>query len=228
MSRGVKVLLFLMTAVGLYQLGVSATGLSIPTQRGAPLAPKTAADLAKDSYNSGIKHKDKGKQLEEQIDNQTFKDAKDRAKYDAKIQDEFGKALKDFQKAAELDPTLYQAFNGMGYAYRKTGDATQALAMYDKALQMAPGFPDALEYRGEAYLALARVDDAERTYLALLASDRTQADQLMKAMTAWVAKPPASVEPATLSAFEAWIQERVKLAATTADMGLRSNQSVWR
>jgi tetratricopeptide (TPR) repeat protein len=226
MSRGVKFLLLLVTAIGLAQLGISANGMSIPTQRGAPLAPRTPADMAKDSYNSGIKHKDKGKQLEEQIDTQTFKDAKDREKYEAKIKDEFTKALKDFQKAADLDPTLYQAFNGMGYAYRKTGEPTQALAMYDKALQMAPGFPDAMEYRGEAYLALARVDDAEKAYLALLATDRTQADQLMKAMTTWVTKPPASIEPATLSAFEAWIQERVKLARTTADMGLRSTESV--
>jgi hypothetical protein len=41
----------------------------------------------------------------------------------------------------------------MGFALRKTGEPVKALEMYDKALALAPGFPDALEYRGEAYLA---------------------------------------------------------------------------
>src|SRR5579864_4302930 len=227
MSRHVKVILVLTAALGLYQVAASATasaiGSSSPTVK-----PRTPEEMARDYYNSGVRHKDKGKQLEERADTQVFKDEKDHEKYEAKIKDEFTSALKDFKKAAELDPSLPQAFNGMGYAYRKTGDATQALAMYDKALQMAPGFPDAVEYRGEAYLALARIDDAERAYMSLLASDRPQADLLMKAMAAWVAKPPAGVEPEALSAFAAWISERGKLAATTVDMGLTSNQTVWK
>jgi tetratricopeptide (TPR) repeat protein len=227
MRRGMKVTLLLAAVLGLYQVAASASasaiGSSSPTMK-----PRTPEDMAKDYYNSGVRHKDKGKQLEERADTQVFKDDKDRDKYEAKIKDEFTSALKDFKKAAELNPSLAQAFNGMGYAYRKTGDATQALAMYDKALQMAPGFPDAIEYRGEAYLTLARLDDAEGAYMSLLASDRTQADLLMKAMAAWVAKPPAGIEPETLSAFVAWINERGKIALTTADMGLRSNQSVWK
>jgi tetratricopeptide (TPR) repeat protein len=227
MSRRVKVILLLIAALGLYQAAASATasaiGSSSPTMK-----PRTPEEMAKDYYNSGVRHKDKGKQLEERADTQVFKDEKDHEKYEAKIKDEFTSALKDFKKAAELDSSLAQAYNGMGYAYRKTGDATQALAMYDKALQMAPGFPDAIEYRGEAYLALARIDDAKGAYLALVAADRTQADLLMKAMAAWVAKPPAGVEPEALSAFMAWITERAKLASTTGDMGLRSNQTVWK
>jgi len=227
MPRRVKVMLLLAAAVSLYQVAASATASGVPTNR-PTMAPRTPEEMAKDYYNSGVRHKDKGKQLEEKADTQVFKDEKDHEKYEAKIKDEFTSALKDFKKAAELDPSLPQAYNGMGYAYRKTGDATQALAMYDKALQMAPGFPDAIEYRGEAYLALARIDDAERAYMALLAADRTQADLLMKAMAAWVAQPPAGVEPEALSAFAAWISERGKLAATTVDMGLTSNQTVWK
>jgi tetratricopeptide (TPR) repeat protein len=227
MPRGVKVTLLLAAAIGLYQVAASATASAVPTNRPS-MAPRTPEDMAKDYYNSGVRHKDKGKQLEERADTQVFKDEKDHEKYEAKIKDEFTSALKDFKKAAELNPSLAQAYNGMGYAYRKTGDATQALAMYDKALEMAPGFPDAIEYRGEAYLAVARIDDAKGAYLALLATDRTQADLLMKAMAAWVAKPPASIEPEALSAFMAWINERAKVASTTADMGLRSNQTVWK
>ena len=116
----------------------------------------------------------------------------------------------------------------MGYTLRKTGDAAKALEMYDKALQMAPGFPDAIEYRGEAYLALGRVDDAKASYLTLFAKDRTQADLLMAAMKAFVAKPAAGVDPAAVTALDGWIKERTKIATVTADMGLRSNRTVWK
>ena len=58
----------------------------------------------------------------------------------------------------------------MGFAYRKTGDYAKALEMYDKALALQPGFPDAIEYRGEAYLALNRIDDAKQAYLECSAS----------------------------------------------------------
>jgi tetratricopeptide (TPR) repeat protein len=103
--------------------------------------------------------------------------------------------------------------------------------MYDKALALAPGFPDALEYRGEAYLALSRIDDAKAAYLELFAKDRDQAAQLMKAMTDWVAKrqaDPAGADPAAVTAFDTWIKERAKVAALTVNMSLASNHSIWR
>ena len=102
---------------------------------------------------------------------------------------------------------------------------------YGKALSLAPGFPDALEYRGEAYLALNRIDDAKAAYLELFAKDREQAGQLMKAMTDWVATrqtDPAGVDPGTVAAFDTWIKERAKVAALTSNMSLASNHSAWR
>lgn len=229
MSRMVKGVLMLAAIVGLYQGVAAASGTSMPAMGGAPsAAPKSPAEMARESYNNGIEHKDKGKKLEEQFASQMFRNPKDQEKAEGKIKDEYTKALKDFKKATEQDPTLYQAYNGMAYSLRKTGDAVKALEMYDKALQMAPGFPDAIEYRGEAYLALGHVDDAKQSYLTLFAKDRTQADLLMKAMMAFVAKPAAGADPAAVSALDAWIKERAKIATVTADMGLRSNRTVWK
>ena len=81
---------------------------------------------------------------------------------------------------------MYQAYNGMGFSYRKTGDYAKALEMYDRALALKPGFPDAIEYRGEAYLGLNRIEDAKNAYLEVLAADRKQADTLMAAMQKWI------------------------------------------
>lgn len=229
MSRLKQGAIVLAVIVGVYQGSMSASGSAMPAGgSGASMVAKSPVEMAKDSYNSGISHKDKGRKLEDQIGQQVFRDAKEKEKSEAKVKDEYTKALKDFKKAADLDPTLYQAFNGMGYTLRKTGDATKALEMYDKALAMAPGFPDAMEYRGEAYLALGRVDDAKQSYMTLFGKDRAQADLLMKAMAAWVAKTPAGVDPTTVAALDTWIKERVKIATTTSDMGLRNNRSVWK
>ena len=101
----------------------------------------------------------------------------------------------------------------MGFSYRKTGDYAKALEMYDKALTLKPGFPDAIEYRGEAYLGLNRVDDAKQAYLELLAADRKQADTLMAAMQKWIADSktnPAGVDPAVVSGLETWLRSAAR------------------
>ena len=81
-----------------------------------------------------------------------------------------------------------------------------------------------MEYRGEAYLGLNRVDDAKQAYLELFASDRKQADILMKAMSDWVAKrrvDAAGADPASVSALESWIKERSALARPDGEHGAR-------
>jgi hypothetical protein len=51
---------------------------------------------------------------------------------------------------------------------------------------LRPGFPDALEYRGEAYLGLNRIADVKQVYLDLFASYRVLAAQLMQAIKTWI------------------------------------------
>ena len=124
-----------------------------------------------------------------------------------------------------------QAYNGMGFSYRKLGDYAKALENYDRALQLTPKFPDAIEYRGEAYLALNRLDDAKQSYLTLFAMDRKQADSLMTAMKDYVAKKkadPAGVDAAALTAFESWITERAGVAQETKLMAFDAHHGSWR
>lgn len=225
--RTAKLVLFIAAVVGLVQI-VVASGSKVPSSSSSSDTARTPQEMARSSYNSGISHKDKAQKMETDGVTQTFKDAKEKDKFDAKVKDEYNKALKDFQNAAKQDPTLFQALNGLGFAYRKLGDPAKALENYDKALQMAPGFPDAVEYRGEAYLTMGRIDDAKSAYMSLFATDRKQADVLLRAMGAWQAKPTTNVDPAALTAFGSWIKERQKLASTTSDMALNDNRSIWK
>jgi tetratricopeptide (TPR) repeat protein len=217
MNRTWKIGALLAAAVAISPLNLGASGRSMPSSSPPPAREMTPEEMAQGVYNSGIRHKDNG--------------LKNEAKSPQKARSEYEKALKDFKRATEFVPNMYQAYNGMGFAYRKTGDYEKALEMYSTALQMAPGFPDAIEYRGEAFLALNRVDDAKQAYMELFASDRKQADILMKAMNDWVAQrksDPAGVDPAALSGLEGWMKERAALAGQTVSMGLTPLHTAWQ
>src|SRR4026207_55245 len=131
-------------ALGIFHTIVSASGSGTP----GPSTPSTSMrtmtpeERAVEAYRSGDDHRVKGKKLEEEA---AKKKGTDADKAVAKARGEFEKSLKDFRNAAQLNPQLFQAYNGMGFAYRKTGDYPKALEMYDKAIAMAPGFfPEAV------------------------------------------------------------------------------------
>src|SRR4051812_39977698 len=185
-------------------------------------------ERAIEAFKSGDGHRVKGRKREQDVAGKTGPDVE---KNTTKARGEYEKSLKDFQKAADLNPQLFQAYNGMGYAYRKTGDYAKALEMYDRAISMAPGFyPEAVEYRGEAYLSLNRVDDARKAYLDLFAADRKQADALMAAMKTWVTArraAPSGVDAAAIDAFENWVTERDGMAKQTQLMSINGHHAGW-
>lgn len=231
MSRMIRIVVLLAAAIGIGQVGMLASGSSVPAAPsggGSSMPMMSPEERAVEIYRSADEHRVKGKKLEAEA---AAKKGSDADKAAAKARSEFEKSLKDFKSAAKLNPNMYQAYNGMGYAYRKTGDYEHALEMYDQAIKMAPGFfPEAVEYRAEAYLALNRIDDARQAYLDLFAADRAQADILMAAMKDWVAKrqaEPAGVSPDTISAFEKWIGERDGMAKQTRLMAVTSRHSAW-
>jgi len=138
MSRVFVVVFVAAAAAAVHQTAVRANGSPMPAPSGggpsASMPVVTPEQLAAQAYNSGISHKNKGLKYETDAEKAT----KDREKILGKAKDEYGKALKDFKKALDLKPDAYQAFNGMGFALRKTGEPAKALQMYDKALALAP------------------------------------------------------------------------------------------
>jgi tetratricopeptide (TPR) repeat protein len=198
-------------------VGLFAVNNPSPSPAGSS-GPATPEMLSADAFKSGSKHLSNGDKAELKTDQK-------------KALDEYGKALKDFQKAVQLDPKNHRAFNGLGYAYRKTGDYNKALENYGTALQISPNFPDAIEYRGEAYLGLNRTEDAKQAYLTLFAGSRAHADLLLKAMKAWVERrrtDPAGADPAAVTALDGWLHERTALAERTVDMARNTPHVGWR
>ena len=67
------------------------------------------------------------------------------------------------------DPGADMVWTRLGYAYRRLGAYDQSLAAYGKALALNPSNRGALEYLGEAYLQMGKVDEARQVAAKLRA-----------------------------------------------------------
>ena len=184
-------------------------GMSTPTPMPSVQTPR---DRARDAYNAGtheVKQADKAQ--------------------GSAAQDLYASALGKFKQAVTQDPALQEAWNYVGYTSRKLGNYDDALAAYDKALSLKPGYPDAIEYRGEAYLGVNRIPDAQQAYLDLYAGNRALAAKLLVAMKSWLAAQRANPSGGTsLDDFDKWIQERAQIAGQTAALTREGTAASWR
>jgi tetratricopeptide (TPR) repeat protein len=108
-----------------------------------------------------------------------------------------------------LDPSMHEAYTYLGYANRKLGNYPRALTAYQQALKIFPDYPHAIEYQGQAFLGLNRLDEARFNYLRLYALNKGQAAKLLQAMRAWVAAHRnSSIEGVNVSGFSEWVAQR--------------------
>lgn len=189
---------------------------SIPSTPSAPESPEANAQM---HHNRGLKYRDKAWELEKKA---TKAEGAEAEKFLKKAQKEYGKAVKSQRNAVTASPRLHQAHSSLGYALRKTGEFDDSIEAYDRALNIAPGYTEAIEYRAEAYLALNRLDEAKSAYMTLMRVDQARADELMTAMKKWLAQNAqneggsAKVSAADVEAFSSWVEERADIAGHAA------------
>lgn len=182
-----------------------------------PAAPKkTPLELAVRNYERGLKHRDKALKHRKKAD--TLSDPKKIAKLDKKVTKEFRKAAKKFKTAIEQEDRLYQAHSSLGYALRNMGDYDASLAAYDRALILNPAYTEAIEYRGETYLALGQFEATQNAYIKLMQIDRPKADLLMAAIQNFLESPSAGIDQEKLERFKDWVSTRNTLAQLTRDL----------
>jgi tetratricopeptide (TPR) repeat protein len=205
-------------------MGGNATG---PTNSmGYPRS--TPEDQAKDDYNSGVRSIKKAQDYDS--DAAKAPTPEKAAKAQDKAHQAYSKALEQFIDAVAKQPKMYQAWNYIGFANRHLGNYDDSLSAYAKALELNPDYPDAIEYRGEAYLGLNRLDDAKQAYMSLFGNSRGLADELMTAMHHWIdahRKDAQGVAPENLEAFSQWVEERSGIAAQTASLAIGA-RTVWQ
>lgn len=225
-------------AIQLTCLSLITGGLPVAWAHGGggtpmPATPSMSRELtpqqkARDAYNDGVHDVKKADKAQNAATEATDAGRKDKAAREA--HDQYGAALAKFKEATELDSSLHEAWNYVGYTSRKLGNYDDALAAYDKALSLKPGYPDALEYRGEAYLGLGRIDDAKQAYLDLYAGNRALAAKLLTAIKGWATtqRVNPSGGGANLDELDKWIQERSQIAGQTAALTREGAAAAWR
>ena len=85
--------------------------------------------------------------------------AKAKAMVEAK---DYKGAIPLLQQVVAKDTKNADAFNLLGFATRKSGDAAGSLQYYTQALALDPKHVGAHEYVGQAYLMMGRLPDAEQ------------------------------------------------------------------
>jgi tetratricopeptide (TPR) repeat protein len=184
-------------------------------------------EAAKKVYNEGLESLKEADALDASA--RKAKGSK-REQAQEKANDAYSKARDKFQEATLTAPQMPEAWNSLGYTQRKLGSYTAALTSYEQALRLKPGYPEALEYRGEAFLGLNRVEDAKQAYLELFAANRTLSEQFLTAMKSWIEtrrKMPAGVDAATINDLDKWVQERSQIAAQTASLTRAGAAAGW-
>jgi tetratricopeptide (TPR) repeat protein len=140
----------------------------------------------------------------------------------------YASARAKLQSLIGRSPQYAEAWNSLGYTQRKLGAYDDALASYARALDLKPGYPEALEYRGEAYLRVNRLHDAKQAYLDLFATNRTIAATLLRAMKVWLKAPQGvKVDAEELSDLKQWVQERSQIATQTAALTREGAAASW-
>ncbi len=107
----------------------------------------------------------------------------------------YDRGINLMEKVVRVQPKNADAFNYLGFAYRKKGDLNNAAKYYKVALEIDPDHKGALEYQGEMYLKL---DDlaAARGNLGKLAvlcpSGCDERAELTRAIADYLATKPSS------------------------------------
>jgi tetratricopeptide (TPR) repeat protein len=231
--RSVLSLSVISTALAAAPIGASLAhgggGMSGGSTSSAPSINRSPDDVAKAAYNDGVRSIKKAKDSDD--DAVKASSPEKSAKAQEKARKYYQKALEEFIDAVNAQPALYQAWNYLGFANRHLGNYQDALTAYAKALQLNPNYPDAIEYRGEAYLGLNEIDEAKGAYMALFRDSRPLANELMTAMHRWAEARRQDMQGLSaddIEAFTQWMNERAAVAQQTASLRIGAAQAGWK
>lgn len=195
---------------GLVLLVLAPLAPAVPDADGN-LVSEPAPDLSEDSimaarlnYNVGYERFEKALQRENA--GSALRGAAARESQQA-VRQGLTEARERFRAATQADPGLKEAWNLIGYTSRRLGDYEESLVAYDKALQLQPGYPEAIEYRAELFLLTGRLTDVRAAYHTLRDVSPSYAGVLRQSMQDWVAakSPAPGVTQADRAAFAAWV-----------------------
>tara|TARA_B100000315_G_scaffold260292_1_gene320619 strand:+ start:1092 stop:1592 length:501 start_codon:yes stop_codon:yes gene_type:complete len=106
----------------------------------------------------------------------------------------YDKAIGYLKRVLELERKHADAYNYLGFAYRKKGNLKLAGLAYREALDINPDHKGALEYQGEMYLKLGNLNGARRNQAhlqSLCSSGCKELSELTRAIADFRATSPS-------------------------------------
>jgi tetratricopeptide (TPR) repeat protein len=161
---------------------------------------------AKKTFTLGFEEYQMATLLESGSAGKTGEDAL-RAKDAVKVA--MGRAREKFRFAVAQDPSMKEGWNMLGFTSRKLGDYEESLNAYDKALALAPDYPEAIEYRAELFLLTGRLAEVKEAYAWLLKANPSYAGVLKTSAQDWLKskKTAPGVTDAVRTDFAAWVSK---------------------
>jgi tetratricopeptide (TPR) repeat protein len=86
-------------------------------------------------------------------------------------QQQYGKAVSEYQKSVELVPDYAPAYNLLGYAHRAEGQFDQAEQAFKKYIQLIPNDPNPYDSYAELLMKMGRFDESIAMYRKALQTD---------------------------------------------------------
>lgn len=172
----------------------------------APDISQDAVMTARINYNLGYEGVQNTAKLE--MEGASLKGARASQNHEAVLAG-FAKARENFRTAVGADPNMKEGWNLLGYTSRRLGDYEESLKAYDKALALAPDYPEAIEYRAELFLLTGRLEQTKEAYATLLRMEPSYAAVLKSSMKDFFKSRksfPASVSQAESDAFAKWVK----------------------
>lgn len=179
-SKNVNNVLVFLSSIA---LALTLSNVALAFGSGEKTPEEEAAELIKKAtkeYNKGVKHMDKARKQAQKGDSTYAFNY--RATTEAKTKKEYKKAVKRFNKAIKHNAEFPEAYNNLGYCYRKLGKLEESLDAYSNALKLNPDFARAIEYLGETFLALDSLSGANEQLTKLKKLESLYADTLSKSI----------------------------------------------
>jgi tetratricopeptide (TPR) repeat protein len=172
---------------------------------------------AKKAFKAGVKSMTRAHELEEAAAKASNPDKKADAL--DKVGDAYNRALDQFTEALSNKGDMVEAWNYVGYIHLRFGAFGESVDDYNHALALKSDLLDAVEGRGEAYMGVDRLEEAQAAYMDLFNHDRALADKLMVVMQKWLESHRVAangMRASAIDAFDKWLQEHQGIAKQTA------------
>jgi tetratricopeptide (TPR) repeat protein len=86
-------------------------------------------------------------------------------------QQKYGQAIREYEKAVEIEPEYAPAYNLLGYAHRANGDFAAAEKAFKQYIALIPGDPNPYDSYAELLMKMGRFDQSITMYRKALAVD---------------------------------------------------------